>query len=106
MHALPTRTKVMLLQLLWLQVLMQLAASDMVVSLRDLPRKEASIHKTHNHATSERRSRRRLVEEPMVGRDDRQRLYTGVGRGLSCVNENSKHSRERCERSATVWSAT
>jgi len=29
----------MLLQLLWLQVLMQLAASDMVVSLRDLLRK-------------------------------------------------------------------
>ena len=36
MHALPSRTKVMLLQLLWLQVLMQLAASGMVVSLRDL----------------------------------------------------------------------
>jgi hypothetical protein len=34
----------MLLQLLWLQVLMQLAASDIVVSLRDLLRKEASIH--------------------------------------------------------------
>jgi hypothetical protein len=33
----------MLLQLLWLQVLMQLAASGMVVSLRDLLRKEASI---------------------------------------------------------------
>jgi hypothetical protein len=44
MHALPPRTKVMLLQLLWLQVLMQLAASGMVVSLRDLLRKEASIH--------------------------------------------------------------
>ena len=45
MHALPTRTKVMLLQLLWLQVLMQLAASGMVVSLREhLLRKEASIH--------------------------------------------------------------
>ena len=43
MHALPTRTKVMLLQLLWLQVLMQLAASDMVVSLREhLLRKEGA----------------------------------------------------------------
>ena len=85
MHALPPRTKVMLLQLLWLQVLMQLAASGMVVSLRDLLRKEASLH---NHATSERRSRRRLVEEQMVGRDDRQRLYAGVGRGL-CERVNS-----------------
>ena len=45
----------MLLQLLWLQVLMQLAASDMVVSLRDLLRKEAS-KLIHNHATSERRA--------------------------------------------------
>lgn len=76
----------MLLQLLWLQVLMQLAASGMVVSLRDLLRKEASLH---NHATSERRSRRRLVEEPMVvpcGSDGCQvDLTTGVAQWVGAA---------------------
>ena len=86
MHALPSRTKVMLLQLLWLQVLMQLAASGMVTSLRDLLREEESLH---NHAASERRSRRRLVDEPMVvpcGSDGCQvDLTTGVAQWVGAA---------------------